>query len=192
MRRFKNWILSVFYKKEMLDIRDEYTHQVKKIIYESNKKNLEIETVHRILSEKNHYIVGEANNKNGEHVFIVQWVFGDSIYFMLYSNRYNAINNHPRIMATYYNFYDGKPYIKIDDILVEDNDAGNGSILMPYFIAYCKQFTDAMYISGELSTVDKGHFDRSEHFYEKHGFEVNLNENRSSGNIRYLLREAVV
>ena len=34
---------------------------------------------------------------------------------------------------------------------------GNGSILMPYFIKYCKT-TDAKYICGQLSSVDKGHF----------------------------------
>lgn len=192
MRRFKQWLINVFCKREIAEIHGSYVQQVKRIEYESNRKNEEIEIVHRILSEKDHFIVGEADNKNGEHVFVVQNVFGRNIFFMLYSKKYKAINNHPRIMATYYKTYDSESYIHIDDILVEDNDVGNGSILMPHFIKYCKQYTDAKYISGSLSSVDKGHFDRSEHFYRKHGFNVEMNEDRSSGRIILQIEEASI
>ena len=67
---------------------------------------------------------------------------------------------------------------------MEDNDIGNGSILMPFFLDYCKK-TDAQYIHGELSSVDKSHFDRSIHFYEKHGFKCKLNDEKTSGSIHY-------
>jgi hypothetical protein len=107
---------------------------------------------------------------------------------MLYSERYKAINNHPRIMASYVSCYGEEPYIKIDDILVVDNDVGNGSILMRYFIKYCKT-TDAKYICGQLSLVDKGHFYRSEHFYKKHEFNVKFTSDRSAGSIKYILAE---
>ena len=90
-------------------------------------------------------------------------------------------------MATYDNSIYNKPYIKIIDIIVEDDNVGNGSILMPYFVEYCKQFTDAKKISGALASVDKDHFERSIHFYEKHGFLVKLNEKGDSGSIEYLL-----
>lgn len=59
-------------------------------------------------------------------------------------------------MASYVSSYGEDSYIKIDDILVVNNDVGNGSILMSYFIKYCKT-TDAKYICGQLSSVDKGH-----------------------------------
>lgn len=190
MRRFKYWLINVFGKKEITEIQDKFTQQVKRIEFDSRRKNEEIEIVHRIFSEKDHCIVGEADNKNGEHVFIVQWVSNNNICFKLYSSRYKAINGHPRIMATYRKPYDGDPYIHIDDILVEDNNAGNGSILMPYFIKYCKQYTDAKYISGSLSSVDIDHFDRSEHFYRKHGFNVEMNKDKSSGRIRLQIEEA--
>lgn len=107
---------------------------------------------------------------------------------MLYSERYKAINNHPKIMASYISCYGEEPYIKIDDILVVDDDVGNGSILMPYFIKYCKT-TDAKYICGQLSSVDKGYFNRSEHFYKKHGFNVEFTFDRSAGSIKYTLAE---
>ena len=100
--------------------------------------------VHSILNEKNHIIVGEDVNRMKEQVLVVQWVFDNDIWFILYSERYKAINNHPRIMASYVSSYEEDPYIKIDDILVVNNDVGNGSILMPYFIKYCKT-TDAKY-----------------------------------------------
>lgn len=188
MRKFKYWLLNVFCKNELSAMQDCYSRKVRDIEYDANKKNQNMDIVHRILTEKNHFIVGEADNKNREHVFVVQWTYNNSINFQLYSNCYKAINNHPRIMATYNNYYDGNPFVKIDDIIVEDNNVGNGSILMPYFLDYCKKYTDARYISGELSSVDSGHFDRSEHFYKKHGYEVIFNERRTSGSIKYNIK----
>lgn len=167
MRKFKRWLLSTFFKNELSEIQNE-----------TDRKNQDdIEIVHQILSEKNRVIVGEADNKKGEHVFVVQTRYGKSIYFNLYSNKYKAIDNHPRIMATYTYGYGNNSYVNIVDILVVDNNIGNGSILMPYFIEYCRNNTDAKKIKGSLSSVDSGHFNRSIHFYKKHGYEVKLNKN---------------
>lgn len=43
-----------------------------------------MDIVHRILTKKNHFIVGEPDNKNREHVFVVQWTYNNSINFQLY------------------------------------------------------------------------------------------------------------
>ena len=180
------WILNTFFKKELLEIDNNYQGALRTNEINANKKAITIELVHSILKEKNHVIVGEDVNKMKEQVLVVQWVINNDIWFMLYSERYKAINNHPRIMASYVSSYGKDPYIRIDDIIVEDNDVGNGSILMPYFIKYCKT-TDAKYICGQLSTYDKGHFNRSEHFYKKHGFNVKFTSERSSGSIKYIL-----
>lgn len=188
--RLKQWIMDVLCKDELTEINEQYAYILERAKLKEDIKNQENEIVHQILSEEHHSIVGEADNKKDKHVFIVQWTWGDSIWFMLYGRHYRAICNHPRIMAEYHHsIADEHPYIRIDDILVEDNNIGNGSILMPYFLRYCKQYTDAEYISGELSEKDSDHFDRSEHFYKKHGFEVFLNENRTKGSIKYQLRE---
>lgn len=189
MEKFKRWLLNTFFKNELIKIYKDYSDEVKKIEYEANKKNGDFETIHRILLENNHSIVGEADNKDGEHVFVVQHVYGKSIDFMLYSNKYKTISNHPRIMATYVNIYNEDSYVRIDDVIVEENNVGNGSILMPYFIDYCKRFTDAKKITGWLSPVDSGHFSRSTHFYKKHGFEVSLNFKGISGSVEYKLRD---
>lgn len=181
----RRWILNTFFKKELTEISINHQRELRTIIINANKKAIMIELVHSILKEENHVIVGEDINKRKEQVLVVQWVFGNDIWFMLYSERYKAIN-HPKIMASYVSSYGKDPYIEIDDILVVDDDVGNGSILMPYFIKYCKT-TDAKYIRGQLSSVDKGHFDRLEHFYKKHGFNVKFTPDRSSGFIKYML-----
>ena len=182
------WILDTFFKKELLDMQYYYQRKVEDVEINANKKTTMIELVHSILKEKNHVIVGEDINRMKEQVLVVQWVFDNDIWFMLYSERYKAINRHPRIMASYMSSYEEDPYIKIDDILVVNNDVGNGSILMPYFIKYCKT-TDAKYICGQLSSVDKGHFNRSEHFYKKHEFNVKFKSDCSAGSIKYILAE---
>ena len=182
------WILDTFFKKELLETKNNYQRKVDDIEKNAKKKTNMIELVHSILKEKNHVIVGEDINKMKEQVLVVQWVFDNDIWFMLYSERYKAINKHPRIMASYVSLYGEDPYIKIDDISVVDDDVGNGTILMPYFIKYCET-TNAKYICGQLSSVDKGHFNRSEHFYKKHGFNVKFTSDRSSGSIKYILAE---
>ena len=66
MRKFKRWLLNTFFKNELLEIQNE-----------TDRKNQDdIEIVHQILSEKNSVIVGEADNKKGEHVFVVQSRYG--------------------------------------------------------------------------------------------------------------------
>jgi len=95
------WILDTFFKKELLDMQNYYQRKLEDIEINANKKTTMLELVHSILKEKNHVVVGEDINKMKEQVLVVQWVFDDDIWFMLYSERYKAINNHPRIMASY-------------------------------------------------------------------------------------------
>lgn len=141
----------------------------------------------QVLSEQDNIILGIATNKNEEEVVIVQWEYANVIYIMLASEEYKAHNWHPRIMSTYIMPDKEAPYIRIDDIITLDKNVGNGSILMPYFLAYCKK-TDAEYIKGELSSVDQEHFDRSEYFYKKFGFDVSFNSERTLGSVRYSLK----
>ena len=184
MGRLKSWILTTFYKNELLAIQKEYERKVKDINYEAQKKTKLIDTVHRVFREPNHVIIGVETNKMGDEVLVVQWIHSNDIWIMLYNDKYKACSNHPRIMATYEKPYGEAEYIHIDDIMVEDKEIGNGSILMEYFLKYCKS-TPAKYISGSLSSVDSDHFDRSEHYYQKHGFKVEFYEGRKSGSIRY-------
>lgn len=197
MGRLKNWLLNKFFKKEFDTVIADLNSQLSKkkdIQHDPNQvieeKTAALDLV-RLALEDGFDVIGESDNKMGEHVIVAKRIgksgtFGASLDFFLYGKSYQAINRHPRIMATYKEPFDGEPFVHIDDILVEDNDIGNGSILMPFFIDYCKQ-TKATYIRGALSSYDKDHFDRSIHFYEKHYFVVSLGENGESGSIRYEL-----
>lgn len=196
MGKIKDWIFYRFFMKECARDRDYYQKQrerkIRDITYKADKKTEMYDITKSVLNEKSNILIGVAQNKNKEEVLVVQRCFGNSIDFLLYGKSYKACNRHPIIMATYREGIMGDaPYIKIDDISVQDNDVGNGSILMPYFLEYCKT-TDAVYIKGELSSNDKGHFDRSIHFYEKHGFICTLNDKRTSGGIRYTLKNVNV
>lgn len=133
MRRLKNWILMTFYQNELLAIQKEYERKVKKINYEAQKKTKLIDTAHRVFREPNHAIIGIESNKIGDEVLVVQWIHGKDIWIMLYSDKYKACNNHPRIMATYEKPYGEAEHIHIDDIMVEDKEIGNGSILNGIF-----------------------------------------------------------
>ena len=128
-------------------------------------------------------LIGMEKNKRDEEVLVSCKNTKSDLWIMLHSRKYHAVNNHPRIMATKIeDFTTGKMYIRIDDIITVNDNIGDGSIMMKYFIEEARK-TGAEYISGELSSVDKEHFDRSEAFYKKHGFTVKFNDDRTSGSI---------
>ena len=62
-------------------------------------------------------------------------------------------------------------YIKIYDILMEDNNIGNGTIAMKALIKYATK-NNIKWIEGYLSSVDNDHADRRNHYYKKFGFEI--------------------
>ena len=62
-------------------------------------------------------------------------------------------------------------YNAIIDILMEDNNIGNGTVAMKALLKYAKKI-NAKWIDGGLSSVDNDHADRRNHFYEKFGFVI--------------------
>lgn len=181
MGRIKNYIFYSLFKKEIEEIRSDFSRRFNNYCrrkdIECEKKTEMYALMTRALEDKN-IIIGIEKNEADEEVIVTR----NKYDFWLYGHSYEAFNRHPRILASQvYNINEDR-IIKIEDILVEDNCRGNGSILMRYFIDFCKDhgFTK---IVGSLSPVDKDHFDRSEHFYVKHGFSVEFNDDRSSGYI---------
>ncbi|MFC5402412.1 hypothetical protein [Cohnella soli] len=143
-----------------------------------------------MLHSKGAEIVGIEKNKR-EDLFVVRIVRESMIEFFLTGNSYPGITNRPRIYGMIYKDLMSsvrQTYIKIEDIQNEDNDIGNGSILLKYLIREA-QLRDAHSIIGKLSPVDAEHFDRSEHFYKKHEFEVVFDEKRTSGSIERILKK---
>lgn len=82
----------------------------------------------------------------------------------------------------------GIQYVELVDTQINDRNIGDASILMNYFMEYCKN-SDAKYITGDLSYVDRDHFDKLEYFYKKYGFSVTFNKDKTSGSIKYSLIE---
>jgi hypothetical protein len=70
----------------------------------------------------------------------------------------------------------------INDINMRRNNAGYGSIAMEALLDYAKE-QNYHKITGWLSSVDQGHFDRLEHFYKKFGFDVIFNSDKTEGNV---------
>lgn len=81
-------------------------------------------------------------------------------------------NTHPRLLAS---FSDDYSEIEIHDIDIEEKNAskGYGSILMSHLIAVAEE-RKVKVITGWLSKVDENHVERLRHFYQKHGFKVDL------------------
>lgn len=131
-------------------------------------------------------IIGIDTNKNKEELLVVENMINSELTIYLFGPSYQGITHLPRIMSTIKKKEIKEilvNYVHIDDIINEDNAIGNGSILMKYFLKTVEEL-HVDYISGELSSVDKNHFDRSEHFYKKFGFEVHINEERTNGGIK--------
>lgn len=72
--------------------------------------------------------------------------------------------------------------LNIGDIKIDKIDLGCGSLAMQALLDFAKEHGYSK-ISGWLSPVDQDHFDRSEHFYRKFGFNVEFNSERTEGSI---------
>lgn len=184
MGRFKRWLMLTFFKKELRDFEKYYINRLNRIENNSKKDTQQLDIVHHIFTlYRNKKIVGESKNKIGQDLFIVEDNHGSVISYQLYGGKYGKSSFHPVLEAKFIEKSEFSPaHVEIIDILTKDDNIGNGSILMPYLFKHCREI-GAEYIYGKLSPVDRDHFDRSEYFYKKHGFEVNFNEDRSSGKI---------
>lgn len=181
MNRLKHLIMQLLLKKEIKDLSHSYQVEISRIAAQASLRTKMLDAAEAALREKNQIIIGNAKNKDDVSFWVAQQVCGSDIRFSLYGENYGQ--SHPRINASYVKRTGEEDHIEINDIITTE-DRGNASLLMPYFIAYCKT-TSAHYISGELSSIDKDHFDRSVHFYTKHGFKVSFNETKTSGSIKY-------
>lgn len=79
--------------------------------------------------------------------------------------------------------YPDKDYIWIDDIHVIpfNQNKGCGTLLMKGIQQIAREWN--IPIAGDLSPADQDRFDMLEHFYQKNGFQVRFNKERSSGKI---------
>jgi hypothetical protein len=149
--------------------------------------------------DKQAKIIAIEANKTGKELLVTYQLWDKNLWVKLYGEDYQGITSCPRIMSTIRRKSDFEEvdthdsfYVRIDDILMIDDDLGNGSIAMKHFFNIVESLKrdclmNIEYIQGKLSSVDKGNFDRLEHFYKKHGFDVVFNTDRTSGSIKKLV-----
>lgn len=75
-----------------------------------------------------------------------------------------------------------KKSMLIGDIKSEVENRGYGSLVLKNIIKLAIKL-GAQEITGSLSIVDSGHFDKLEHFYSKHGFDISIHNNHTEGKI---------
>ena len=191
----KEKLFGWIFKKEINKIHARYEFEKQQMLAEIVGMQAEITDIQKnySIAKKVFYllpnseIMGIETNKNNEELYIVKSVYDSSLNIYLLGKSYQAINRLPRIMAEIKTDYQSKEkFIKIHDVQMIDNNIGNGSIAMEYFLKTAKKI-EAKCIRGGLSSVDSDHFDRSEHYYKKFDFKVKFNVDRSSGNIEKLL-----
>ncbi len=175
---FTDFYQNYFSLKNLIDLKD------KNIIFQDNAiyKDRYVQVFEAIARDKVE-AVAIRKNKKDEWVIVAKRIIKNDMWIMLYSPTYLACNHHPRIMSSICcDYCKHNQYIRIDDIIMVDDNVGNGTICMEYFIQESKNM-NCDFIKGNLSNIDKDHFDRSIHYYKKFGFDVELNDDKSCGTI---------
>lgn len=117
-------------------------------------------------------IIGLDKNKNGEELIVV---LDNNNAIYLFGERYQVREEAPKI---YFSVIEQKfgmleeKYIHISDVLMSDNNIGNGTVAMRALLQYAKK-NNVKYVEGRLSPGDDDHADRRNHYYEKFGFTIN-------------------
>lgn len=172
----KNKLFYIIFKKELEEYYNQLDQKYKKNernlndkIEKSRKKYNLTKRIFKLCTSG--HIIGVGENNNSEELFIV---INNSKELLLFGESYQGMAYLPRI---YFNIKEKEckgmklKYLHIIDCLMEDVNIGNGSVAMQGLIKYAKM-NDCKYISGCLSSVDDGHADRRDHFYEKFGFSI--------------------
>lgn len=160
----------MIFKKELDEITKElnykYDCKFKKmdfIVRQNEKRDGFIKQIFREFPDAE--IIGLEENKKHQELIIV--LCDDTIY--LFGENYQVFAGAPRI---HFEIRDRpQKHINIIDVLMKDDNIGNGSVAMKALIKHAKKI-DAKWIGGTLSNVDDDHADRRNHFYEKFGFNI--------------------
>ena len=179
---WKGWIKLIkkllckrIFKKEFDDemqrLKSNFQEEKRQLMHEMNKCKMKYGIVERVFELfPNSEIVGIKANNIGDELIIV--INDGALY--LFGEKYQGILGLPRIFFEFRYINSGPfpiKYIHITDVLMKDDNIGNGSIAMEALIKYAKK-NDVKWIEGYLSPVDDDHTDRRNHYYEKFGFKI--------------------
>lgn len=126
-----------------------------------------------------------VKNRLGHIYLVMENTSGNKLDYLLAGKTHKGLMNCPRVLTEIIEEGERK-YIHIDDIFGEDENLGNGSILLSYIFKAAEKLGISE-IRGGLVPVDVEKFDKLEHFYKKNGFEVEFNESMSRGKIIRIL-----
>ncbi|MFT8319630.1 MAG: GNAT family N-acetyltransferase [Bacillus sp. (in: firmicutes)] len=162
----------------MFDFLFELDKQRNKRQYSKDKIkdiNFVLETEIRKIDEDPEKSILNVLHKNDEHIIVYRTFFDQEEKFgpffidLKVIHKKGIVLNRIRLSATYYS----DDTIEIGDIEVfgENKGRGYGSILLHSLVSFAIQYS-VNTISGWISHTDKDHFDKLDHFYKKHGFDV--------------------
>lgn len=189
METLKDKFFNKFFKYEAYMIKnsekemDDLWHKN----YELEKGNKEYSRFNKkLLSTFNKYdfILGIEKNKDDETYIVACHTNDSHVDIDLVHSSYKQ---KPCIQSILHkNYSTGELHLEITDVQPLRNSIGNGSILMTYFIKEAKRL-NVKYIYGMLSERDRDNFCRSIPYYNKFGFDIKLNNEKTSGSVKLIL-----
>jgi len=133
-------------------------------------------------------ILGVEKNKE-EKTFIVASNSDESQIDIYLISPYN-FNVKPFLQSILHtNHSTGERYLELTDVQSLTNSVGNGDIMMRYFIKEARR-CNIKYIYGMLSEVDIDNFCRSIPYYNKYGYDVKLNEEKTRGKVKLYINKS--
>jgi len=128
---------------------------------------------------KRYQVLGIEQTKDSNWVIIYMVDDGASCKIMLHDCNSPYKGSEDFHIRTKY--IKKKNTIHIGDIQGPENK-GHGSVCMTYLKEVARE-RNIQYITGNIAARDWNHVDRLIHFYEKHQFQVELNEEEKNGRI---------
>jgi GNAT superfamily N-acetyltransferase len=152
-------------------------HRHKRQYSKTKIKDLDIELKKEIkkIEEDPEKFILNVLHKNGEHIIVYRTNFDQDEKYGPFFIKLKVIHkkgillNRIRLSAN----YTYEETVEIGDIEVfgENDGRGYGSILLNSLIKFATD-NSINTITGWISYTDKNHFDKLDHFYKKHGFNV--------------------
>lgn len=175
-------VIFPFYYQEYEDYKASWKKKCDKVNIIEQKLNNQSkfkDTVLEVLSDGG-MIIG-FEKINGLEVLIYKELNNADITLIDATNSKNVLT---KILADYKplnNTCSKKIYI-CDIYTYRNENNGYGSLAMKHLINIAKK-ENVSKIEGDISFVDEEHIDRLEHFYKKNGFQVIINNKRTSGSL---------
>ncbi|MVQ33364.1 GNAT family N-acetyltransferase [Paenibacillus sp. MAH-34] len=137
-----------------------------------------------------HKILLISQNQHGETILVTRLYYGDGMDEEDITLRVRVINEKGVIVPDSMAFLivdHENLHMRIADIRVEGDrvNRGYGSLIMQAIIKIVDEL-GIKCITGWISSVDWDHIERSEHFYRKFGFDVDLNHETMHGTITWI------